>query len=236
MGLLGITFNTFNQIEAPRTQRTTSTDSQVSIMTAARRTSTTAASQDKEHDEFYNALENSPVKGKMLHGNDLKLRGFKEAEIFGKNGDHYYSKGDEGYVINEDRFRVEGNPEAKSVEYKNPNMSHYSTFDEKGNELGGVIKLRQVDGSIRVYNYEVDVDGNRFIKSITTTKEDSDFNTNSSSASLNELRKYRALAQTQRPDDYAAVAFSRFKKTLARLFLPSTFSKSSNIPEENTQA
>lgn len=234
MGLLGIQSTNVNSNMPIKIGGRKLTTPKVTIMETRQEAST--STEREKYEDFYNAIEASPLKGKMTHGYILKYLGFKEEDFYSKNGEHYYSKGNEKYEINENKFHLEGDPVAKTVKYINPNMSHYSTFDKNGKELGGVIKLREIDGSIKVYNYDVDVDRNRFIKSITTTKEDSDFNTNSSSASLNELRKYRALAQTQRPDGYEAVAFSRFEKTLARLFLPSTFSKSSNIPEENTQA
>ena len=51
-------------------------------------------------------------------------------------------------------------------------MSHFVTYDDNGKETGGVVQVKQQDGSIKVYNYDVDIEGNKFIKSVNISQDD----------------------------------------------------------------
>ena len=44
--------------------------------------------------------------------------------------------------------------------------------DDKGKETGGIVQVKQQNGSIKVYEYDVDIEGNKFIKSVTTSELD----------------------------------------------------------------
>lgn len=180
MGLLGIQSTNGNSNPPIKMGRKLTTP-KVNIMETKKTEQAASTSTKREkHEDFYNAIETSPLKGKMTHGYTLKIHGFKEEDFYSKNGEHYYSKGNEKYEINENRFHLEDDPVAKTVKYINPNMSHYSTFDKNGKELGGVIKQKGKDGSITVYNYDVDTNGNRHIKSVTVVETDNDFQTETS--------------------------------------------------------
>ena len=39
-------------------------------------------------------------------------------------------------------------------------------------QTGGVVQVKQQDGSIKVYNYDVDIEGNKFIKSVNISQDD----------------------------------------------------------------
>ena len=62
--------------------------------------------------------------------------------------------------------------EGKSLTYENKNMSHFVTYDDSGKETGGIVQIKQPDGTIKVYKYDVDIEGNKFIKSVKTSEYD----------------------------------------------------------------
>ncbi len=86
------------------------------------------------------------------------------------NGGVYYinKKTGEGFRMQEHRIFGDG----KSITFTNNNMSHFATYDKNGKETGGVLQIRQQNGGIKVYNYDVDIDGNRFIKSVEINNDE----------------------------------------------------------------
>ncbi len=123
---------------------------------------------NNKYEKFDKAIENSVLENKFLSEKDLLKKGFIKSEVIDKNGGTYYKKDDEIVRIMDQRLLGDG----KSVTYKNNDMTHFVTYDTKGKETGGIVQLKQPDGSIKIYEYDVDIEGNKFIKSIKTSEFD----------------------------------------------------------------
>ena len=139
-----------------------------SIMTEQKPIGANNQTINDKYKEFDNAVNNSFLGTKFLAENDLLKQGYKKSAMMDMNGGIYNEKnGERVRVVNN---RLFGN--GKSLTYTNKNMSHFVTYDDNGKETGGVVQVKQQDGSIKVYNYDVDIEGNKFIKSVNISQDD----------------------------------------------------------------
>ena len=139
-----------------------------SIMTTSLQAQETTSPCDSKYKRFFDALASSRLKnGKLLGERDMLINGFKKSPIMDMNGGTYYKKGEETFRLGPD-ITHDG---WETVTYSNNNLSHQAVYDAKGKEVSGVIKIHQSDGTTKVYNYEVDVEGNRYIKSISSSND-----------------------------------------------------------------
>ena len=92
-----------------------------------------------------------------------------DSQSMDMNGGLYYTD-KKGGTIRVQNHRIFG--EGKSMSYKNENMAHFVTYDDNGKATGGIVQVKQSDGSIKVYDYDVDINGNKFIKSVKTSDLD----------------------------------------------------------------
>ena len=123
-----------------------------SIMTEQKPIGANNQTINDKYKEFDNAVNNSFLGTKFLAENDLLKQGYKKSAMMDMNGGIYYEKnGERVRVVNN---RLFGN--GKSLTYT----------------TGGVVQVKQQDGSIKVYNYDVDIEGNKFIKSVNISQDD----------------------------------------------------------------
>lgn len=173
MGLLGINGIGGNQEISPasgkqKTETINFTPKPISIMTEQIDYSKIKETINGQYKEFDNAVNNSALTGKFLSENDLLKQGYKKSAMMDMNGGIYYEK--DGESIRVMNSRILGN--GKSLSFRNKNMAHFATYDDKGKETGGIVQVKQQNGSIKVYEYDVDIEGNKFIKSVTTSELD----------------------------------------------------------------
>ena len=121
-----------------------------------------------KYNEFDKTVNKSALGSKFLSENDLLKQGYTKASYMDMNGGVYYEK--DGVSIRGMNKRIIG--DGKSLSFRNNNMAHFATYDDRGKETGGIVQVKQQDGSIKVYEYDVDIEGNRFIKSVTTSELD----------------------------------------------------------------
>ena len=118
--------------------------------------------------DFNNALKDSPVGNKFLDAKTLETQGWVKEPIMDMNGGIYYKNPETGAKVRvqeDSHFR-------KSNTYQTKEMNHFVRYNDDGKPAGGVVQIKQSDGSIKVYEYETDVSGNKFIKSVKTSEFD----------------------------------------------------------------
>lgn len=113
--------------------------------------------------DFNNAFKETALTDKFTDGKELEAKGWKKEMYMDQNGGQYYNDPKTGTTVRVMPQRLFGDGSCMSV--RTDNMAHFAAYDNNGKETGGVIQIRQPDGSIKIYDYSVDVDGNRFIKS-----------------------------------------------------------------------
>lgn len=173
MGLLGINGTGGNQEISPasgkqKTETINFTPKPISIMTEQDGIGRVKQTINDKYKEFDNSVNNSVLGGKFLSEKDLFKQGFTKSKFMDMNGGVYYEKNGESIRVMNPRLFGEG----KSLTYKNKNMSHFVTYDDRGKETGGIVQIKQPDGTIKVYKYDVDIEGNKFIKSVKTSEYD----------------------------------------------------------------
>lgn len=116
--------------------------------------------------EFNKALEDTSLGDKFLSGDKLEAKGYKKEEYFDKNGGYYYTNTKTGETIRVMSRRLFSPDIQSTMQSETDKMSHFVIYDSNGNATGGKLQVKQPDGSIKVYDYGVDINGNKFIKSI----------------------------------------------------------------------
>jgi len=119
---------------------------------------------------FQDAFKESVLTNKFLSPQDLEAKGWKKESYMDMNGGQYYTDPATGATVRVMPSRIFG--EGKTMSVKTENMAHFAEYDNNGKETGGIVQIRQGDGSIKVYDYSIDVDGNKFIKSVKTSDLD----------------------------------------------------------------
>lgn len=128
--------------------------------------------QEKKDDKtmFNDALKETVLSDKFSNPRELLAKGWEKSMYMDMNGGEYYTDPKTGTTVRVVTSRILGDGKAMSV--KTENMAHFAKYDDNGKETGGVIQIRQDDGTIKVYDYEVDIDGNRFITSVEVSDLD----------------------------------------------------------------
>ncbi len=121
--------------------------------------------QNKKYRDFNNALKETALTDKFIDADTLEAQGWKKEPMMDMNGGKYYTNPKTGVTVRVKDRRLASFNNEKSMSVKTENMAHFAIYDKNGKETGGVIQTRQPDGSIKVYHYDVDISGNRFIKS-----------------------------------------------------------------------
>lgn len=171
MGLLninGVSGIGGNNTKTQKTDTIYYTPKPISIMTEKSDYGRIKETTGDKYKKFDNAVNNSPLRGKFLSEDDLLKQGYKKSDMLDMNGGIYYEK--DGESIRVMNTRLLGN--GKSLSFRNKNMAHFVTYDDKGKETGGIVQVKQQDGSIKVYEYDVDIEGNKFIKSAKISELD----------------------------------------------------------------
>lgn len=127
-------------------------------------------SANKRPTSFNDALNVSTLGDKFQTPEDLEAQGWVKEPYMDKNGGVYYKNPETGASIRVMESRLFG--EGKTLTLNTENMSHFVKYDDNGNETGGIVQIKQDDGSIKVYNYSVDINGNRFVKSEESSNQD----------------------------------------------------------------
>lgn len=124
--------------------------------------------KNSNYKAFNDAIKESCLGNQFMDAKSLEAKGWKKSSIMDMNGGVYYTDPNTGASV-----RVqEDKAFQKSNTYRTENMSHHEYYDDKGKPTNGIVQVRQADGSIKVYEYEYDVDGNKFIKSVKTSEFD----------------------------------------------------------------
>lgn len=116
------------------------------------------------------AFKETVLTDKFLSPKALEAKGWKKESYMDMNGGQYYTDPKTGATVRVMPSRLLG--EGKSMSVRTENMAHFAKYDDNGQETGGVVQIKQDDGTIKVYDYGVDVDGNKFIKSVKTSEHD----------------------------------------------------------------
>lgn len=126
--------------------------------------------ENKAPKDFDSALKVSTLGAKFQTPEDLEAQGWVKEPIMDKNGGIYYKNPETGATIRVMESRIFG--EGKTLTLNTDNMSHFVEYDDNGKETGGIVQVKQDDGSIKVYEYAVDINGNKFIKSEEISHQD----------------------------------------------------------------
>lgn len=122
--------------------------------------------------EFNKALQQSPLDNKFMTAERLEAKGWQKSKMMDTNGGIYYKNPQTGESVRVQSHCVGGRDAGSSNLYENKNMADYVHYGKDGKPTNGVLQVKQPDGSIKVYEYEFDVDGNKFIKSVKTSQYD----------------------------------------------------------------
>lgn len=126
--------------------------------------------ENKAPKDFNGALEQSTLGAKFQTPEDLEAQGWVKEPYMDKNGGIYYKNPETGATIRVMEARLFG--EGKTLTFKTDNMSHFVEYDDNGNETGGTVQVKLDDNTIKVYDYSVDMNGNKFIKSEEIVHQD----------------------------------------------------------------
>lgn len=113
--------------------------------------------------DFSTALKESSLGDKFQSPKDLEAQGWVKESYMDMNGGVYYRNPKTGDTVRVMEKRLFG--EGKTLSVKTDKMAHFAKYDDDGNETGGIVQVKQDDGSIKIYKYTVDQDG---VKSITS--------------------------------------------------------------------
>ena len=124
--------------------------------------------KSSNYKEMNAALKESILDSNFIDAKTLEAKGWKRSTIMDMNGGIYYTDPETGASV-----RVQADSHFRnSNTFRTKDMSHHAYYDENGKATNGIVQVRQPDGSIKVYEYEYDVDGNKFIKSVKTSEFD----------------------------------------------------------------
>ena len=126
--------------------------------------------ENKAPKDFNGALEQSTLGAKFQTPEDLEAQGWVKEPYMDKNGGIYYKNPETGATIRVMESRLFG--EGKTLTLKTGNMSHFVEYDNNGNETGGTVQVKLDDNTIKVYDYSVDINGNKFIRSEEIVHQD----------------------------------------------------------------
>lgn len=126
--------------------------------------------KNSNYKAFNDALKESVLGNEYMDEKTLEAKGWKTRSVnMDMNGGRYYTDPKTGASI---RVQTDHGPFSKSNTYRTDNMSHHEYYDKDGKPTNGIVQIKQADGTIKVYEYEYDVDGNKFIKSVSLSEFD----------------------------------------------------------------
>lgn len=132
------------------------------------------------YEDFNNFMNDTKLGNKFLNEADLLKKGFKpepgirmvrgedgelkgapdpDSQLMDMNGGKYYYNEKTGEKVRICDFE-------RSNQYTKGRTKHTQWFGEDGKPAGGYLEITQIDGSIKIYDYDLDVNGNKFIKSV----------------------------------------------------------------------
>jgi len=116
---------------------------------------------------FKEDIKSAPIIDYFKTPAQLESEGYEKSDIMDMNGGQYYYN-----PKTKVSFRIGGLMEGSNgiehaVSWKNgKDMAQNAYYDKDGKLIYGLLHVRQADGRIKVYRYELDAEGNKFVKSV----------------------------------------------------------------------